>query len=397
MNKALTGIRILDLSRWLAGPLGATLLSHMGAEVIRVERPKDETERDFGPFTLEGESMLTMSTLQNRLGVTLDISKPKGKEMLYKMVATADVLVHNSVVGSPDHEIIKYDVLKQIKPDIIVAAVSGFGATGPYAQRPCFDTIAQALSGSMSYTGFPEGPPTRSGAPWVDFSAGAHLGLGIMFALYHRLKTGEGQEIDVALLDVAVTATCALSVAPEYQKTGFIRPRQGNRSFHSFTDCYEAKDGWVMLGVTSNPIWRRFCRAIGREDIMDDPRFAKNDEIRYLNAAELSPIVAAWVKERYVDDVVEIFTKARVPCSRVNNIPQMIEDPQVKERQALVPMEYPGLGELLIPGVAIKMSKTPGSIDRRAPKVGENNEEVYGRLLGLTPEDLAALKTEEVI
>jgi CoA:oxalate CoA-transferase len=395
MAKALEGIRILDLSRWFAAPYAVTLLSHMGAEVIRVEK-HGEPEREFGPFAPNGESMLTMISSQNRRGVTLDILKDKGKEILHRFVEISDVVVHNYVVGSPEYDIVKYDTLKEIKPSIIVGAVSGFGSTGPYAQRPCFDTIAQALSGSMSYTGFPDGPPTRAGVAWVDFSTGAHLAAGLMFALYHAMRTGEGQEIDLALLDVAVSCVAGLAVPAEYYNNGFIRQRQGNRSFHTFTDCYRAKDGWLMVGVTTNPIFRRFCRAIGREDMISDPRF-KDDESRYLNADALSPLATDFIAARTVDEVVEVFSKVRVPCSRVNDIGQMVEDEQVNHREALAYVEYPNVGKVPVPGVIIKMSGTPGSIDRRAPKPGENNEEVYGSLLGITPEQLSQLKAEEVI
>ncbi len=396
MEKVLAGVRILDLSRWFAGPYAGTLLAHMGAEVIRVERPSGEEERNFGPHAPNGESMLTMITLQNREGITLNILTEKGKEILHRLVKSSDVVLHSYVVGSEEAKIASYESLKEVNPAIIVAAVSGFGATGPYAERPCFDTIAQALCGSMSYTGFPENPPTRSGVAWVDFSTGTHLALGIMLALYHRMRTGKGQAIDLALLDVAVSCVAGLAVAAEYKVSGFVRRQQGNHSYHTFTDCFEAKDGWVMLGVTTNTIWRRFVRAIGREDLKDDPRF-KDDETRYVNSRLIHPIATEWMKARTVDEIVETMSKARIPCSRVNDVTQMVEDPQVKFREALVDMEYPNVGKVPMPGVAIKMSETPGSIERRAPKPGEHNQEVYSRLLGFTAEELAQLKTEEVI
>ena len=396
MEKVLAGIRVLDCSRWFAGPYGATLLSHMGAEVIRIERPRGEEERNFGPFAPNGESMLTMITSQNREGITLDILSDKGKEIFHRLVKCSDIVVHSFVVSSQEAKVASYESLKEVNPGIIVAAVSGFGATGPYAERPCFDTIAQALSGSMSYTGFPENPPTRSGVAWVDFSTGAHLAVGMMFALYNRMKTGKGQAIDLALLDVAVSCVAGLAVAAEYKVSGFVRTRQGNHSYHTFTDCFEAKDGWVMLGVTTNTIWRRFVRAIGREELKDDPRF-KDDESRYLNSRFIHPTATEWMKARTMAEIAETMNKARIPCSQVNDVVQMVEDPQVKARQALVDMEYPNVGKVPIPGVAIKMSETPGSIDRRAPKPGEHNQEVYSRLLGLTAEELAQLKAEEVI
>src|SRR4030042_3012577 len=192
MEKLLAGVRVLDMSHWFAGPYAATLLAAMGAEVIRIERPTGEEERHFGPFAPNGESMLTKVTLQNRRGITLDFTSGKGREILKQLVKGADVVLHSFVVGSEEAKILSYESLKEINHRIIQAAVSGFGSTGPYANRPCFDTIAQALSGAMSYTGFPGGPPIRAGIAWVDFSSGAHLALGIMFALYHRQATGRG-------------------------------------------------------------------------------------------------------------------------------------------------------------------------------------------------------------
>ncbi len=396
MEKVLTGVRILDFSRWFAGPYAATLLAAMGAEVIRVERPAGEEERNFGPYAQNGQGMLTLVTLQNRKGITLDPLSDKGRGMVEKLVRESDVVLHSYVSGSPEESLLGYESLAQFNPGIIVAKVSGFGSTGPYARRPCFDTIAQALSGSMSYTGFPETAPTRSGSAWVDFSTGAHAALGIMFALYHRQRTGKGQFIDVALLDVAVACVAGLAVAAEYTVSGIIRGRQGNASYYNFTNCFKAKDGWVMIGISGNPIWRRFLRAIGREDLKEAPRF-QDDRLRYENRHALQSVVEEWLRDKAVDEAISILEQARVPCSRVNNIAEMVNDPQVKARDMLIDIEYPGIGKVPIPGVVIKMSGTPGAIEIPAPKPGEHNQVVYSSLLGFTSEQLAQLKAEGVI
>ncbi|MCX5999182.1 MAG: CoA transferase [Chloroflexi bacterium] len=396
MEKALTGVRVLDVSRWFAGPYAATLLAAEGADVIRIERPTGEEERHFGPFAPNGESMLTKVTLQNRRGVTLDITSEKGRAILHQLVKQADVVLHSYVVGSEEAKILSYDALKTVNPKIIVASVSGFGSTGPYANRPCFDTIAQALSGAMSYTGFPGGPPMRAGVAWVDYGAGINTALGIMFALYHRKVTGKGQAVEVALMDVAVSCVAGLAVPAEYKIGGIIRKQQGNHSYYCITDCFQAKDGWVMIGVTGNPIWRRFARALGMEEFRDDPRF-KDDNTRFQNRELVQPLVRKWVGERTVAQVVEALDKARVPCSQVYNIAQMVDDPHVKARGTLVELEYPRIGKVPVPATPIRMSETPGSIDRRAPEAGEHNEEVYGGLLGLTPTQLAQLKAEGII
>jgi len=397
MEKALEGVRVLDVSRWFAGPYAGNLLAQMGAEVIRVERPTGEEERNYGPFAPNGEPMLAKVTLANRKGVTLDPTTERGKEILYQLVRQSDVVLHSYVLGSEEFKTLSYDSLKEVNPQIVVAAVSGFGSTGPYANRPCFDTIAQALCGSMSYTGFPDGPPTRAGVAWVDFSTGAHLALGIMFALYRRLATGKGgQAVEVALMDVAVACVAGLGVAAEYKVGNFVRGRQGNHSYYSITDCHRAKDGYVMLSVSGNPIWRRFARAIGQEEWRDDPSLA-TDKIRYENREIFEPVVRKWVGERTVAEVVQRMEEFRVPCSEVYDSAQMVKDPNVGAREMLVDMEYPRIGNIPVPGVTIRMSDTPGSIFRPAPEPGEYNEEVYGALLGLKPDALAKLKEEGVI
>ena len=396
MDKVLQGIRVLDFSRWFAGPYAATLLSEMGAEVIRIERPGGEEERKFGPFAPSGESMLTLVTSRNRRGISLNLGTDKGKEIAHQLIMKSDVVLHSYVSGSEEERMLSFESLKSIKPSIIVAKVSGFGSTGPYAQRPCFDTIAQALSGAMSFTGFPGTAPTRSGYAWVDFSTGCHTALGIMYALYHREKTGEGQMIDVALMDVAVSCVAGLAVAAEYKLQGMIREQLGNHSYYNFTDCCHAKDGWVMIGCASNPIWRRFLRAIGREELKEDQRF-KDDLSRWQNRAVIHQIVDEWIKDKTVDEVEQILTRARVPSARVNNVAQMVEDPQVAARDMLLYMDCPGIGSIPMPGVVVKMSGTPGSVEMRGPRAGEHNEEVYSSLLGLTGEQVSVLEAEGVV
>jgi CoA:oxalate CoA-transferase len=396
LEKVLTGVRVLDFSRWFAGPYAATLLAAMGAEVIRVERPAGEEERNFGPYAPNGDGMLTLVTLQNRRGITLDPLSDKGKEIVEQLVRKSDVVLHSYVSGSKEESLLSYDSLTQFNPAIIVAKVSGFGSTGPYAKRPCFDTIAQALSGAMSFTGFPETAPTRSGYAWVDFSTGAHAALGIMFALFHRQRTGKGQFIDIALLDVAVACVAGLAVAAEYKVSGIIRGQQGNASYYNYTNCVKASDGWMMLGISGNPIWRRFTRAVGREDLKEDPRL-QSDRLRYENRQVIQTVLDEWLKDKTVGEVIRIMEEARVPCSPVNNIVEMVNDPQVAAREMLIDVEYPGIGKVPLPGPAIKMSETPGAIEMPAPKAGEHNQEVYSSLLGFDSEQLGKLRAEGVI
>jgi crotonobetainyl-CoA:carnitine CoA-transferase CaiB-like acyl-CoA transferase len=396
MEKALKGIRILDFSRWLAAPYASTLLADMGADVIRVEKPGGELDRELGPFTPDGQGMVMLNLARNKRAITLNLDSDKGKEILHELVRRSDVVLHNFVTGADEAEILSYEALKKINPAIIVTVVTGYGTTGPYAGRTAFDTIGQALCGAMSYTGFPGDPPTRSGVAWVDYTTAIHGALGIMMALYYRAQTGKGQMIDMALLDVAVAPVGMIAAPAEYKLYGYIRSQIGNHSFYNFSDLFQAKDGWVMMSCIGNPLWKRFLRAIGREDLKDDPNF-KDDMARFNNRHLIQPIVSEWTKQRTTEEIIEILGKARVPCNKVNNIAEMMEHPQVKAREMLVDIEYPGIGTLPLSGIAIKMSETPGSIERRPPKVGEHNEEVYVDILGLSSEEISKLAVEGVI
>jgi len=397
MEKILTGIRVLDFTHYLAGPYAATLLGDMGAEVIKIERPGGSVDRELGPYAPNGESLIGGVVIsRNKRGVTLNLRSEKGKEMLQGLVSCSDVVLHNFPSSSQEAKTLAYESLKKINPAIILMAVSGFGSTGPYAGRPAFDSIAQALSGGMTYTGFPGNPPVKAAINWVDYSTAINAALGIMLALYHRSQTGKGQMIDLAMLDVAVTALGICGVAAEYQLLGFVRPQVGNNSFYNFSNSFQAKDGWVMISAPGNHLWDRLLKVIGREDLKDDPRF-KDDMTRGQNRDITEPIISEWTKERTTNEIMEAMREARVPCDQINNVPQMIEHPQVKAREALVEVEYPDIGNVLLPGMAIKMSETPGTIERRAPKVGEHNQEVYGQLLGLSPQDVSQLEAEGVI
>ena len=396
MEKALKGIKILDFSRWLAAPYASTLLADMGADVIRVEKSGGELDRELGPFAPDGQGFVFMNLARNKRAITLNVHTERVKEILHELVKRSDVVLHNFVSGAEEAEILSYAALKEINPAIIVTVVTGFGTTGPFSGHTAFDTIGQAMSGAMSYTGFPGDPPTRSGVAWVDYTTAIHGALGIMMAIYHRELTGKGQMIDMSLLDVAVAPVAMIAAPAEYKLYGYVRSQIGNHSFYNFSDLFEAKDGWIMMSCIGNPLWKRFLRAIGREDMIDDPNF-KDDMTRFNNRHLIQPVVSEWTKQRTTAEIIEILGKARVPCNKVNNIAEMMEHPQVKAREMLVDMEYPGIGSLPLSGIAIKMSETPGTIEKRPPKVGEHNEEVYAEILGLSSEEVSKLVAEGVI
>ena len=394
-DKVLTGIRVLDFSRYLAGPYCGMLLADMGADVIRVEKPGGEEDRNIGPFVPPtGEGLFTMITPRNKRGISLNIKTDKGIELLRELVIRSDVVLHNFTSGSEEFKILKYESLKDINPAIILVIVSGFDPHGPYAGEPAFDFIAQALTGSMSYTGFPGNPPTKAGMAWVDYGTGTHAAVGTLSALYYRQATGEGQEVNVSLLDVATTLMA--SIAAEHTVLGRKRQQVGNASYYIFSDSFQAKDGMVMLSPISNPLWKRFAKAIGREDLKNDPRF-KDDMARFENRDDLIPIVSQWISERTVGEVTKEMGIARIPCARINNVEEMLSDPKVKSTNMLPQIDYPEVGKVTVPGVPVKLSKTPGSIERRAPKVGEHNQELYCDLLGYKTSDLSQWQAEGII
>jgi len=394
--RALEGLRVLDLSRFQACPLCGMMLADMGAEVIRIEQPEGAPDRTWGQTGPDGETLLYKIVGRNKKAITLRMEKPEGLEIFRELVKRSDILLHNFTPGAPVAREVSYDQLKAINPKIIVAAVSGYGQTGPDAEKPCFDAVAQARAGSMFLNGFPGDPPIKTTVTNIDVSTGLMAAIGVLTALYHREKTGMGQAIDVSLFDTASFATQALGTLLLYQLYGEIRMQVGNKGFHSYAGCHKARDKWIMINPATNTIWKRFTRAISKPEMASDPRFA-TDMDRFRNAALIDPAVKEWVEQRSVAEILAVLDKARIPCSAVNTIDEAMQDPQVAARDMIAYLDYPGLGRLPIPGLPIKLSLTPASIDSPAPRLGEQNEDVYRDLLGFTPETLERLRADDVI
>ena len=397
MARALDGIRVLDFSSYFAGPYCGLLLAMMGADVIRVEKVGGSEDRKFGPFAPNGDAIFSsvILTAQKRC-ITLNTRTTRGKEILKKLVENADVVLHNFIPGTEEAAALEYEVLSRINPRIIVTHITGFGRSGPYVKRNCFDSIAQAMCGPMSFTGFPGNPPTRYGTAPMDFSTAAFAALGTMLALFHRERTGEGQLVDTAMFNVGAAMGGALFAA-EYKLIGLVRKQHGNASFFNFTDCFQSKDGhWLMISAIGDFIWKRFCRVIGREDLLEDPRF-RDDMSRYENREPLFQIVSQWARERTYREISEALEKARVPHGKVNNIAEFFEDPHARAQEMIVDIPYPQLGAVPLPGVPIKLSRTPGTIDKPAPRYGADNLAIYGELLGATTEDLLKWESEGTI
>jgi len=372
------------------------MLADFGAEVIRIEQPEGAPDRTWGQVGPDGETLLYKIVCRNKKAVTLRMETPKGLDIFRELVKQSDVILHNFTPGAPIAAEVSYDRLRAINPQVIVAAVSGYGQTGPDAEKPCFDAVAQARAGTMVLNGFPGDPPVKTTVTHIDVSTGLMATIGVLVALYHRDKTGLGQAIDVSLFDTASFATQALGTLLLYHLYGEVRTQVGNQGFHSYAGCHKAKDKWIMINPATNTIWKRFTRAIGRPDISNDSRFA-TDMDRFRNAGLIDPVVREWVASRTTEEALVILDEARIPCSVVNTIADARQDPQVAARAMIAYLNYPGLGALPVPGLPMKLSLTPASISSPSPRLGEHNEEVYCGLLGFTPEELARLRKEEII
>lgn len=392
---ALGGLRVLDLTRVLAGPFCTMMLADMGAEVIKIEQPgKGDDTRHFAPFQ-NGESAYYMNLNRGKKGVTLDL-KGKGREMFLELVKTADVVVENYRPGTMDKLGLGYDTLKEINPRLVYAAISGFGDTGPYRLRPGYDIIAQAMGGLMSTTGWPGGEPTRSGTAMADVLAGLSVTIGLLAALRHRDQTGVGQKVDVALVD-SVVASLEI-ITQIYLTDGRVPERIGNRYESCYPyDSFEARDGSVVIAAANDKLWRLVCRTIGQPALAEDERFDTNAK-RVARHAEIKTLIEAWSRDRDVDGIVEAMMGAGVPASPINTIDRLVTDPHIAgAREMFVDVQHPVAGKTKLTGSHIKLSATPPCIRAPAPTLGEHNDTVFNSLPGVTTESLARLRAERVI
>jgi crotonobetainyl-CoA:carnitine CoA-transferase CaiB-like acyl-CoA transferase len=370
----LTGIRVLDFGRYIAGPYCAMLLADFGAEVIRIERRDGGEDRYIAPITEQGEGPMFIGLNRNKKSVTLDPARPESREIKRRLIASADVVVANLPINVLRKLEIDYDSLAAIKPDIILTQISAFGAEGPYANRVGFDPVAQAMSGSMGLTGFP-GAPIRSVVPFEDFGTALHAAFGAMVALYERRKTGRGQVVDASLLATGVTFMQAL-LAERYV-IGVERRQQGNTAFHvAPSDTYRTKDGWIIIHVIGNPMFERWAKLAGRADLIDDPRCA-DDISRANNHHLITEAMNAWSSQRSTEEAMRELEEARVPCGKVYDLGEVFDDPQVKARELINFVEYPGSPKPVpMPNTPVRLSETPGEVRSRAPMLGEHTDEI---------------------
>ena len=390
----LNGIRVIDFGRFIAGPYCGMLLADMGADVIRVDRRQGSEDRYTGPVTESGEGGAFLSLNRNKRSLTLDTSKPASSEIIRRLVKHGDVVVATLPIGVLRKMGLDYDSLRSIKPDIILARISMFGPDGPYANRLGFDSLAQAMSGAMSLTGFP-GTPIRSAVSFEDYGTALHTAFGIMVALYHRAQTGEGQVVDGSLLATGVTFMQALLA--ERSVVGIERRQRGNAAFYSApADAYRTQDGWIIVQTIGGDMFARWARLVGREDLIGDPRFA-DDLLRADHREIITNAMNAWCAARSSAEAVAELQAARVPAGPVLELDEVLEDPQVKARELLQYIEYPGAPKPVpVANTAVRLSGTPGVIHHRAPTLGEHTEEVL-REMGYSNDEIAALRVDGVV
>jgi crotonobetainyl-CoA:carnitine CoA-transferase CaiB-like acyl-CoA transferase len=394
---ALSHVRVLDFTRFLAGPYCSSLLADLGAQVVKVENPKGGDEGRYAYEPVEGVPILFVATNRNKKGITLDIRQPEGRALFLRLLPHFDVLVENFAGGTLERWGLAPRDLCRDHPRLIVASLSGFGQTGPWRDRPSYDIITQASSGFMSLTGFPGNPPTRGGGSLGDYVQGLFGAIGVLAALAARDRTGRGQAVDVSSQDGMFSL---LDCWPSMHAASGRMPQQvGNAHLGTAPyDCYRATDGWVVIAVASNKLFRALCTAIGRPELGGDERF-KHVSGRLQRREEVNGIIGAWVGERTVAQVVEALgpSGAGVPCSPVFTVDQLLTHPQLLARGMIQRLAHPVLGELVVPGVVPKLSDTPGEIRSYGPELGQHNDEIYGELLGLSADERQRLRDVKAI
>ncbi len=395
MSKLLEGVRVLDLSQAYSAPFATMHLADQGAEVIKVESPYGDQSRTWLPFKNDSSAYFGYIN-RNKKGIVLDLKQEEGKTVLRKLIETSDVLVENFKVGTLARLGFPYEEIKRINPRIIYASLSGFGNSGPYAPRPAYDLVAQAMGGMMSLTGFPDGPRTKSGAAIGDNYTGTYLALGICMALYHREKTGEGGQIDVSMLDTVFSILEAAVVT--YTVEGRIPQRTGNGDPGiSPFDSYAAKDGEFVLCCGTAAQWGVVCEIIGQPELADDPRLNSNG-LRCDNRDLVREYVEAWTTQRTVDELEEIFLSYNIPFGRILDIKEITEHPQIAARKMVWEVYDPGIGEVIrVPGTPIKYSESEDAPTKGAPLLGEDTETVLRQYIGMSDEEIALLREKKVI
>lgn len=395
MASPLNGIKVLDLTRVLAGPYATMLLGDLGAEVIKIEQPGTGDEsRNFGPFK-NGFSLYFMSVNRGKRSVTLNLKTERGHAIFKRLLDQTDILVENFRPGTMEKLGLDYGTLKSEYPSLIYAACSGFGQTGPYAQQGAYDMIIQGMGGIISITGEPDGPPVRVGTSISDITAALFTTIGILSALHHRNQTGNGQFVDVAMLD-SLVAVLENAVVRYFATGEAPKPLGARHPAITPFEAFASADGHVIIALGNDTLWAKFCEHVDRQELISDERFQTNAD-RTENHDQLFPILSEIMSQRATDDWIDALGNIGVPCGPINAMDKVVTHPQVEAREMITRVAHQITGEVEVPGVPIKLSETPGSVDAPAPSLGEHTIEVLTGLLKMHPDEVEELRQDGII
>jgi len=395
-EKPLSGIRVLDLSRILAGPTCTMQLGDLGAEVIKVERPGagDDT-RTWGPPFAGGEAAYYLCCNRNKKSITIDLKNPRGLELVKELAAISDVLVENFTPGLPKKLGVDYETIGAINPRLVYCSITAYGQDGPYVDRPGYDMVLSAVGGLMYITGEADGPPCKVGVAITDVHTGTHAAGAIMAALLWRERSGRGQFIDCSLLDIQASALA--NIASNWLVSGKEAVRWGtaHESIVPY-QVFDTADVPIAIAAANQKLWERFAIALSRETWLDDPRFESNPK-RVEHRDVLLPLIEERLKEKTCEQWMKLLVIAAVPCGPVNNMERLWSDPQMLHREMVAEVQHPTIGTLKLAGVPVKYSETPAEIRMAPPTVGQHTDEVLTDVLGRTPEQIETLKRDGAV
>lgn len=395
MVRPLEGIKVLDLSRALAGPYCSMMLADMGADIIKIEMPgRGDDSRAWGPPFVEGESAYFMSVNRNKKSITLNLKHEKAIEIIHKLIKKSDILLENFRPGTMEKLKLSYDEVKEINPKIIYCSISGFGQNGPYRLLPGMDQILQGMGGLMSITGEPEGPPMKVGVAVADIAGGMFAAYGIMVALFNRERSKIGQRIDLSLLDCQIAWLTYR--AGSYFVSGEIpKPLGSGHPVIVPYQAFKAKDEYFNVAVGNDQLWERFCRAIGLEKIKDDPKFSTN-AMRVKNREKLISIINKAVGSKKADKWLKLLIAEGVPCGPIFDTEQIFQDPQVIHREMMKELTHQKAGKIKVTGVPIKLSETPGEVLTAPPTLGQHTIDILSNL-GYDIKEIENFSNDKVI
>ncbi len=395
-NTALSGVRVIDLSRILAGPYCTMLLGDMGAEITKIEQPlTGDGSRQWGPPWVGSESGYFLSINRNKRSLTLNLKHPEGQAILKRLVSTADILIENFMPGTTQRMGLDYQSLSANQPGLIYCSITGYGQTGTYKDRPGFDFMIQAQGGIMSITGQDEGSPQKVGVAIVDVTAGMYASIAILGALHYRDQTGRGQYIDIALLDAQVG--WLVNVAQNYLMTGEAPARYGNAHPNIVPyQTFPTRDGYLALAVGTDTQYKRLCLAMQRPDLWEDKRFQTNSG-RVENRQVLIPMLQTALSQQSTLEWLELMREHKIPAGPINEIPTIFADPQLEAREMVQEIEHSTLGKIKQIGPVAKLSETPATLRLAPPFLGEHTDSILSNELGYSSAEITRLREEGVI